>query len=76
MFALFLMVANKNTLYVLDYNPISESENKKLIEVKKKYGFIFSGYKGKTYYWEVILLYRKVGIIMATVFLSTFSNEA
>lgn len=76
LFALFLLVANRKTLYMQDYNPVTESEHKKIVEVKMKYGFIFAGYKGKTYYWEVILLYRKLGIIMATVFLSTFSNEA
>lgn len=75
-FALLLLVANKKILYLQDETKITETENKKIIEAKTKYGFIFAGYRGQTYYWEVILLYRKIGIIMATVYLSTFSNEA
>ena len=41
-----------------------------------KYGFLFSGYKAKTFFWEVIVMYRKIFIIMTSVFLSTVSSEA
>lgn len=75
-FALLLLYANRKTLVLIDETMITETENKKIIETKLKYGFIFAGYRGETYYWEVILLYRKIGIIMSTVYLSTLSNEA
>ena len=41
-----------------------------------KYGFLFSGYNARTFYWEVVIMYRKILIIAASVFLSTISTEA
>lgn len=43
---------------------------------KMKYGFLFSGYKSSRFYWEIIVMYRKILIIMTTVFLSTVSPDA
>lgn len=44
--------------------------------LKIKYGFLFSGYDARTFYWEVVIMYRKILIIAASVFLSTVSTEA
>ena len=44
--------------------------------VKMKYGFIFGGYRGGTFFWEVTLMFRKIFLVMAAVFLSTVSNES
>ena len=41
-----------------------------------KYGFLFSGYNARTFYWEVVIMYRKILIIAASVFLSPISTEA
>ena len=38
-------------------------------------GFLFNGFREKRYYWEVILISRKVLIIGSAVFLSTISPE-
>ena len=76
LFALILLLRNRKALKLLDEKIITESENKIIQQAKQKYGFIFDGYRGETYFWDVILTYRKVGIIMATVYLSTLSNEA
>ncbi|CAG9321999.1 unnamed protein product [Blepharisma stoltei] len=43
------------------------------INVRIKYGFLFNGYKSRSYYWEFIIIYRKIIIICCTVFLSTVS---
>mmetsp|Transcript_30512 Transcript_30512/g.22629 ORF Transcript_30512/g.22629 Transcript_30512/m.22629 type:complete len:99 (-) Transcript_30512:431-727(-) len=39
------------------------------------YGFIFNGFKSKEFYYEVIIQYRKILLIMATVTLSVVSPE-
>lgn len=41
-----------------------------------KYGFLFNGYKLETFFWEVIVLYRKISIVMVSVFFSVVSPEA
>ncbi len=45
------------------------------LEVKTRYGFLFNGYGPRTYYWEVVILFRKVFLVISTVFLSTISPE-
>ena len=40
-----------------------------------KYGFLFNGYNINYFYWEVIIMYRKVLIVMSTVFFSVVSSE-
>lgn len=40
-----------------------------------KYGFLFQGYIPSCYFWETIIMFRKIGIIMATVFFSTISAD-
>lgn len=53
------------------------SEEKRLISsVKTELGFLFNGFKLKRYYWEVVLVSRKVLIIASAVFLSPFSAES
>lgn len=41
------------------------------IWLKLQYGFLISGYRWKCYYWEFVILYRKVLIIMCGVFISS-----
>ena len=39
-----------------------------------RFGFLFLGYKSHLYYWEFIIIYRKIVIVLISVFLSTVSN--
>ncbi|CAG9321940.1 unnamed protein product [Blepharisma stoltei] len=51
-------------------------KNKKIltnINVRIKYGFLFNGYKTRSYYWEFVIIYRKILIICCSVFLGTIS---
>ncbi|CAG9321206.1 unnamed protein product [Blepharisma stoltei] len=43
------------------------------LEVKLVYGFLLNGYKTRSYYWEFVIIYRKIIIICCSVFLSTIS---
>jgi hypothetical protein len=38
--------------------------------VKEKFGFLFNGYKRKYYFWEIIIMYRKVLMIFISVFMN------
>ena len=35
-----------------------------VLVVKEKYGFLYNGYKRQYYYWEVIIMYRKLTIVI------------
>lgn len=39
-----------------------------------KFGFLFIGYKRVRYYWEIVILYRKIAIISLAVFLYDVSK--
>jgi hypothetical protein len=55
---------------------INQKEKEEIVQLKMKYGFLFSGYDARTYFWEVIIMYRKILIIATSVFLSTVSSES
>jgi hypothetical protein len=40
------------------------------LETKLKYGFLYNGFTPKAYYWEFVIMYRKIFIICCSVFLS------
>lgn len=42
------------------------------VELREKYGFLYNGYKKKYYYWESVIMYRKIAIIFISVFLESF----
>ena len=44
--------------------------------MKTKYGFLFAGYDARTFFWEIMIMYRKIFIIATSVFLSTISPES
>ena len=44
-------------------------------QVKSKYGFLFKGYHPNTYYWESVIMYRKVAMIFVSVFLQAFGTR-
>jgi hypothetical protein len=43
------------------------------ISVRLKFGFLFNGFKKTRFYWEFVILYRKIIIIFCSVFLSNLS---
>ncbi len=75
LFALILLAKNKQAILFSEKVNISEDEAKASLEVKTRYGFLFNGYRANTYYWEVVILFRKVFLVISTVFLSTVSPE-
>lgn len=57
-FSLYFLSRNRKELFNLD--------------IKVKYGFMYSGYGLKTYYWEFVIMFRKVILIMIFTFFSRF----
>ena len=43
--------------------------------MNSRFGFLLVGYKSRLYYWEFIIIYRKIFIVLISVFLSTVSNS-
>ncbi|CDW91326.1 UNKNOWN [Stylonychia lemnae] len=41
-------------------------------QIKQKYGFLYRGYRKQYYYWEIVIMYRKIFIIFTVVFISNF----
>jgi len=39
------------------------------VAVREKYGFLYRGYKKEFYYWETIIMYRKIVLIFVQVFI-------
>ena len=40
----------------------------------KRFGFLIYGYKPNLYFWEFVIIYRKICMVLVSVFLSTVSN--
>lgn len=75
-FAIFLLNRNKHTIVNAEDNPnLTRDEIQSLTIVKIKYGFLFAGYRLSRFFWEAIILYRKMGIIIVNVFLVSLSPE-
>eukprot|EP00349_Pseudokeronopsis_sp_Brazil_P012001 CAMPEP_0202978386 /NCGR_PEP_ID=MMETSP1396-20130829/84826_1 /ASSEMBLY_ACC=CAM_ASM_000872 /TAXON_ID= /ORGANISM="Pseudokeronopsis sp., Strain Brazil" /LENGTH=161 /DNA_ID=CAMNT_0049717339 /DNA_START=282 /DNA_END=767 /DNA_ORIENTATION=- len=52
---------------------LSQVKNKlNLPETKEKFGFLYRGYKKQFYYWETIIMYRKIILIFIQVFLQIY----
>ena len=39
------------------------------LETREKFGFLYRGYRNEFYYWEIIIMYRKIALIFISVFL-------
>ncbi len=78
LFALVCLVSNRTILKksLTNRDLLNEEEKAALIRVKLKYGFLFDGYVARVYFWEILILYRKILLIMSTVFLSVVSPES
>jgi hypothetical protein len=41
------------------------------MDVKGKFGFLYNGYRNpQAYYWEIVIMYRKIAIIFIQIFLA------
>eukprot|EP00347_Sterkiella_histriomuscorum_P011011 403374086 len=41
-------------------------------KIREQYGFLYRGYKNKFFFWEVVIMYRKIIIIFIAVFVNQF----
>lgn len=42
------------------------------LETKEKFGFLYNGYKKEFYYWEVVIMYRKILMVIISVVIANF----
>jgi hypothetical protein len=52
---------------------VKNKKNLTNIIIRIRLGFLFNGYRPRAFYWEFIILYRKIVIICCSVFLTTIS---
>jgi len=45
------------------------------ISARLRFGFLFNGYRRKCYYWEFVILYRKILICTISIFLGNISPD-
>lgn len=39
------------------------------VTTKEKFGFLYNGYTSLLYYWEIVIMYRKIAMIFISVFI-------
>lgn len=42
------------------------------MDVKELYGFLYNGYKKEFFYWEVVIMYRKILMIVIAVIIKSY----
>ena len=52
---------------------LNNSQELKIKENKEVYGFLYSGYLAQKYWWELVILGRKVLILIALIWLNQIS---
>ena len=40
------------------------------------FGFLYNGYKKEYYFWEIVIMYRKIAIIFIAVFIANYGLAA
>ena len=73
--ALWVLLRNAKYLERLEEPNLSPKDVTKLEKIGRKYQFLYAGFHASHYYWEVLILFRKIGMIAAGVFLSMSSSE-
>ena len=75
--SLFLLHRNRLDIAKTDLTTeeLTEEEKLAVYNVKMKYGFLLNGYNVKFYFWEILIFYRKISLIMVVVFFSVVSQE-
>ena len=49
-----------------------DRKNLDKLPVKEKFGFLYRGYSKDFYYWEIVIMYRKIALIFISVFVQQF----
>ena len=49
-----------------------ERKNLDSIAVRERLGFLYRGYRTQFYYWEILIMYRKISLIFISVFISSY----
>lgn len=49
---------------------LRDKERMDTVAVKEKFGFLYHGYKRSSYFWEIIIMYRKILMIAISVFMN------
>ena len=57
-------------------NQLSKLDQHQIKELRMKFGYLFSGYKKNLYYWEIVMIFTKVFLVMVTVYLKVVSPES
>ena len=53
------------------YILLAREEHKlKTLELREKFGFLYNGYKKQFYYWETLIMYRKLTLVVIAVIIS------
>jgi hypothetical protein len=74
--ALYIMRKNRKALEQVHHQAIlSKSDAHKVKDLRMRYGFLFIGYKTKSLFWELVVIYRKIILVILTVFLNLLSAE-
>ena len=50
----------------------ANKDNLNNTKVKEQFGFLYNGFRDRTYFWEIYIMYRKVLVVGIQVFLVTF----
>jgi hypothetical protein len=51
-----------------------EKHNLDDLSVREKFGFLYGGYSYENYYWEIVIMLRKVMLVLATVLSKMVGN--
>lgn len=72
---LWLLLRNQKSIERIEKDSVSEQDQWKIERTKWRYGFIFSGFRQKCFYWEIVICFRKVALIISGILLHMASSE-
>ncbi|CDW73676.1 UNKNOWN [Stylonychia lemnae] len=74
--ALIMMNRQKRAImYLNKLKELTKADYNSIVKVKIMYGFLFNGFRIEMFYWEIIIIYRKILIVLCVVFFSIVSTE-
>jgi hypothetical protein len=51
-----------------------ESNKLETMEVREKFGFLYRGFKKDFFFWEIVIMYRKIAMIVIAVLIKTWGT--
>jgi len=66
---------NENISQIKEKSTMMKRDRFKVESYQLKYGFLFGGFKEEVFYWELVVMTRKICVIFATEFLTSVSSE-